>query len=149
MSKNSKHKNKAIVTPNPLTLPFAFVALGTPATVQSSSENRKLWKAEVTESAKSAKPKNTHSIPWGRQVKAKIWYYFVGDPPDSDIDNIIKPIIDACNRVVYQDDRFVKEVCSHRVSIDAIKKSECTDSDLQKGFAYNADFVHILFEDAV
>ena len=48
-----------------------------------------------------------------------ITYYYDGEIPDIDIDNIIKPIQDALNGVVYVDDKQVFYTRSRRISRDS------------------------------
>lgn len=68
--------------------------------------------------------------------------------PDCDVDNIVKPILDACKRIVYQDDRFVSEVCSHRVSLDSLLLGQGRAEELKAALEARSDFVHVRFEAA-
>lgn len=138
-------QRSSLTLPVEISLPFEFIVYGAPATLQSSPERKKEWQEEVRATAKSERPSGTTHLAWNKQVRARIWYYFVETPADCDIDNIIKPILDACNRIVYQDDKFVSDVCSHRFDTEKIP------ADLQTPLVIDAvrtksDFVHIRFE---
>lgn len=90
-----------------------FLLLRRPIAHQSKdATKRQRWKAFVAIEARRA---------WGEQAALEIpcqltHVYFCGERP-ADIDNIIKPIQDGLNGVVYVDDSYVADVDSHRRSL--------------------------------
>ena len=87
-----------------------FVLLRRPVTHQSkSATNRQRWKEFVAAEARRV---------WGSQPPLATacqltLVYFCGER-FADIDNIIEPIQDALVGLVYEDDKFVTDVDSHR-----------------------------------
>jgi Holliday junction resolvase RusA-like endonuclease len=129
-----------------LALPLECVVHGTPATLQSSSQRKKDWKMNVAEAIKTVRGPGVHCLPHGHWVRVQIRYYFLGPhhSVDIDVDNIIKPIMDAANRIIYQDDKQVIEVCSHRFSIQhdhAVSGNQL----ILEALAAGGEFVHIVF----
>lgn len=87
-----------------------FLLLRRPIAHQSKdATKRRHWKEFVAIEARKA---------WGAQVPIDTpcqltLVYFCGERP-ADIDNIIKPIQDGLNGIVYVDDGYVTDVDSHR-----------------------------------
>lgn len=129
-----------------LALPLACVVEGTPATLQSSSTRKKEWKANVANAIRVARGPGVHCLPLNRWVRVQIHYYFLGPQKnlDIDIDNIIKPVMDAANRIVYQDDIQVIEVCSQRFSIE-YDNNLSGDARILGAIKNGGEFVYIAF----
>jgi crossover junction endodeoxyribonuclease RusA len=56
--------------------------------------------------------------PFGGEVRLQVTYYHDSDSPHVDTDNIIKPIQDALNGVIYVDDKQVSDVDCAKRNID-------------------------------
>jgi len=99
--------------------PFEVVLQGVPASLQSkSAKNREAWKERV---AAAARERQRESYELGllddRPLAVSI-YYFPSDPMTGDIDNIVKPIMDAMIGIAYLDDRVVERVTVQKFEPD-------------------------------
>lgn len=83
-----------------------FIASGTPISVQGSSASKLRWKARVSAAASLTLPAGF--VPVADPVRVTIVYFYV--TTDVDLDNILKPIVDALNQVVYVDDSQVANI---------------------------------------
>ena len=94
-----------------LDLPLEFLVLGVPLSAGASADSRELWKARVAGAAKLALPADYFCT---TATVAVTIYYFSPEASVGDIDNIVKPILDALNGVVYVDDSQVDRVLVQR-----------------------------------
>ena len=94
----------------PLPLPFDFVALGVPMSVQSKSEAAvRRWQKVVADAARAALPRRRGGYgPAVGDLEATVVYFYQTRPLDTD--NMIKPILDAMKGIVYIDDKQVVDV---------------------------------------
>ena len=119
-------------------LPWEFVTLGIPISVQASGTSRARWKAEVATAAQ---------IAWGTEqpldveVLLQLTYFHEGAPLD--VDNMIKPIQDALNGIVYVDDKQVARVVSSRSDLNGSFRVRGLSQALALGFASDGPFVHV------
>ena len=91
-------------------LPFEFVVLGTPISLQARGPTKSRWKQTVAAAAKRVWP---NSLPRLTQpLKLKIVYYY--DGVGLDTDNMVKPIQDALVGIVYDDDSRVTDVAARK-----------------------------------
>ena len=74
-------------------------------------------------------------------VALSIVYYYEGDSPD--VDNIIKPIQDALEGVVYGDDAQVVKAESSKVSIDGSFTIRGASATLLQAFSERDPFVYV------
>lgn len=124
-------------------LPWDFVALGVPKSVQASGTSKVRWKAEVALAAKAA---------WGAdppldvEVLLQLTYFHESAPLD--VDNMIKPIQDALNGIVYVDDKQVARVVSGRADLDGPYRVRGLSEALASGFVSDGPFVHVKVEPA-
>ena len=89
-------------------LPIEFLVYGTPLSAQAKqARSRNDWKRRVREASSDALPED-HWATEGR-IAATL-YFFPDRPMQGDIDNIVKPVLDALARHVYLDDRQVERV---------------------------------------
>ena len=77
-----------------------FIVSGIPISTQASSRSKTRWKGEVAAAALSALSRERALV--ADPVRVTIVYFYVST--DLDLDNIIKPIVDALKGVVYIDD---------------------------------------------
>ncbi|MFH8609131.1 RusA family crossover junction endodeoxyribonuclease [Streptomyces sp. NPDC018029] len=123
-------------------LPWDVVVLGVPASVQGSSSRRRRWKAEVANAALAAWPAN--DPPLTHKVLATITFFHVDAPLDTD--NMLKPIQDALNGIVYVDDAQITDI---RAGVRDVKKPFRVfglSEALANGFMSGGPFVHIKIE---
>lgn len=88
--------------------PLEFLVRGTPVSLQAKRpEARQQWKERVREASNEALPQGHFATDDG----IAITLYFLPDGRmQGDIDNIIKPILDALNAHIYMDDTQVERV---------------------------------------
>jgi crossover junction endodeoxyribonuclease RusA len=91
--------------------PLEVVLQGVPASLQTkNAKHREAWKKRVAECARR-RQRETYELGFidGRPLAVTI-YYFPNDFMPGDIDNIVKPIMDALTKVAYLDDKVVERV---------------------------------------
>lgn len=88
--------------------PIEFVVKGTPVSLQAKlPKSRDEWKQRV----KDASSKVIPSPHFASEDRVAITlYYLPEEPMQGDVDNIVKPILDALCRHIYIDDRQVERV---------------------------------------
>ncbi|MAM13272.1 MAG: hypothetical protein CML23_23030 [Rhizobiaceae bacterium] len=91
-----------------LKFPMEFLVFGTPVSLQAKRPaTRDAWKALVREASKAALPENHFASDASVAVTL---LYFPSEPMQGDIDNIVKPILDAFCQYIYLDDRQVERL---------------------------------------
>lgn len=88
-------------------LPIEFFLNGIPVSLQSSPRGIAAWKLRVTEAVEAALPEGSWLLQQPLSVQIIL---LLDDDLDGDLDNTIKPILDAMNRVVFDDDQQVAEL---------------------------------------
>ena len=88
-------------------LPFEFIVDGPPVSQQTRRQERlRSWRATVRREAEKYWP--TGQTPTLESVVLRMWYFYEGSSVD--IDNIVKPIQDALNGLVYIDDDQITDL---------------------------------------
>ena len=88
--------------------PIEFLVAGTPVSTQSrSSRSRDAWKERIRAASNQVIPRPHFAS--DERLSVAI-YYFPRRPMQGDIDNIVKPILDALSSHVFLDDRQVERV---------------------------------------
>lgn len=124
---------------------FDFVRLGTPCTVQTANRSRlSNYKLDVRRSARLRWPGDIP--PTYGQVKVTIEYYYTG-LDDIDVDNIIKPILDQLNGLVYADDIQIVEITCRKLALST-SDTILTDAtpELVRGLRSGDAFIHVRAE---
>ncbi|MFY9621864.1 MAG: RusA family crossover junction endodeoxyribonuclease [Pyrinomonadaceae bacterium] len=85
-----------------------FIVSGTPISAQASSRSKACWKADVSNAAFGAVA-DEHALV-ADSVRVTIVYFYVST--DLDLDNIIKPILDALIDVIYINDFQVANIAA-------------------------------------
>jgi crossover junction endodeoxyribonuclease RusA len=125
-------------------LPIEILVDGTPVSHQAkSSRSRERWKKKVAASAQASVP--VGATPIATEVSVSITYFYETEAPD--VDNIIKPIQDALNGIVYVDDTQVAHTESKKSRIDGAFKIAGLSEDLAVRLARGRDFVRIHVSD--
>ncbi|WP_423916586.1 RusA family crossover junction endodeoxyribonuclease [Candidatus Poriferisodalis sp.] len=83
-----------------------FVVAGTPRSHQANSRSQ--WQSTVA----AAVPAAAQLLAGPLRLRIDFFY---ADTTDLDTDNIIKPIQDALENLVYENDKTVVDVCARRV----------------------------------
>jgi crossover junction endodeoxyribonuclease RusA len=124
-------------------LPFEFTIQGPPVSHQTKNKARlQQWKQDVRAAALARVA--VGSAPVSDPVQITITYYYEGDSPD--VDNIIKPIQDGLNGVVFVDDAQVAETKSRKRPLNGSYQIKGASSVLLQGFAAAVGFLHIRIE---
>jgi crossover junction endodeoxyribonuclease RusA len=88
--------------------PFEFVVEGTPVSAQRRRrQSIRQWQTRITEASRRMLPEGHFASEAPISV---ILYYFPSAPMLGDIDNIVKPILNAMCRHIYLDDRQVERL---------------------------------------
>ena len=122
-----------------------FVVLGPPVSNQSPGPNLDTWRMIVQDEAKK---RWSHTI-LGGNLKAILINFHFGDKTSVDVNNMSKSIFDVMQRVVYDDDRQIRQPEISHVRIDApfviVGASKLLVSAVQAG----TQFVYVRIEDPV
>ncbi len=95
-----------------ITFPIEFLVSGTPVSLQAKkSASREAWKQRVKSASLAALP-SPHFASSDRL--AITLYYLPPERMDGDIDNIVKPILDALSKHIYIDDGQVERVVAQK-----------------------------------
>jgi crossover junction endodeoxyribonuclease RusA len=90
--------------------PLEFSIAGPPISLQGSSKSKERWKATIKEGARE-RVRETDELGFlDRRPLAVTIYYFPAAPMEGDVDNIVKPIMDALISVAYMNDNDVERV---------------------------------------
>jgi Holliday junction resolvase RusA-like endonuclease len=123
-----------------------YVVLGPPISNQSTNPtNLRAWKATVKGEAQKAWTKP----PLTGKLKAIIINFHTGDKPPLDVDNMSKPIHDVMNKLVYDDDRQIRQAEITHVRIDAPFVFVGASRILVDAVRAGKQFVYIRIEDTV
>ena len=88
--------------------PIEFLVRGTPVSLQATrSKSREEWKARVRAASKTVVP-DYHFASEDRM--SVMLYYLPDEPMQGDVDNIVKPILDALGAHIYIDDHQVERL---------------------------------------
>lgn len=88
-------------------LPFEFVVRGTAISLQGSGPSKGAWKETIRDAARSALPEGYWLL---TEAIAVTIFIFPGAAMRGDVDNRIKPILDAMVRCVYSDDELIERI---------------------------------------
>ena len=130
-------------------LPFEFSVVGKPISYQTKNkQNLKDWKIHVMETAKKVA---AGWKPTGDRCQVTITHFYDADEwetgvPDSD--NIVKPVRDALQGVIYVDDYQVSDFVSRRRSINAPFRIRGMSPALAYAFTRGDEFLYIRVESA-
>ena len=131
-------------------LPFEFIVSGKPISHQTKDKKRlQAWKDKVRQAAKVCWKADA---PLGSSLRVVITHYYdVGAGDESgvpDSDNIVKPIRDALNGVIYADDYQITDFLSRRRNLNSSFRVKGMSPTLAEGFCKGEEFLHVLVENA-
>jgi len=91
--------------------PFELIMQATPLSLQSKDNKRRAaWKDFVSEAARVRQNEVAPMVFLDERPLGATIFYFAPAPMEGDIDNIVKPILDAMNKIIYPDDRLIERV---------------------------------------
>ncbi len=124
-----------------------FVVLGPPISHQSPGPILQAWRATVAGEAQ--KNWNVSAATLVGNLKAVVINFHAGDKPSLDVDNMCKPILDVMQKVVYNDDRQIRQAEITHVRIDSpfvfVGAAKILVAAIQAG----DEFVFVRIEDPV
>jgi Holliday junction resolvase RusA-like endonuclease len=125
-----------------------FVVPGPPISNQQSTAagqaNLITWRGTIAKAVASiwgTKPVLT------RELKAIIINFFAGNKPSVDLDNMSKPILDEMQKVVYQNDRQIRQAEITHVKIGAAFQIMGVSKLLVNAIQAGTQFVYVRVED--
>lgn len=122
-----------------------FTVEGPPVSHQSKNKTALAgWKAQVRLEAAKA----WTQAPMKGLLKCTIMNFFEGPNAPLDDDNMVKPIRDALNGVVYDDDSQIRHSEHTQTSIDDAFQVRGVSKVILNAFAVGKEFVYIRIEDA-
>ncbi len=117
-----------------------FVVLGPPVSHQTKDKkNLKLWQATV----KGEAAKVWTRLPLTGKLKFLLINFHEGDKPSLDDDNMVKPIRDALNKFVYNDDRQIRYSETIHVNIDSPMGIRKASRILLDAFCKGDEFLYV------
>jgi crossover junction endodeoxyribonuclease RusA len=88
--------------------PLEFVVEGTAVSLQAKRrESIDRWKSRIVEASRPVLPEGHFAT---EAQLAITLFYFPGAEMEGDLDNIVKPILDALSRHIYVDDRQIERI---------------------------------------
>lgn len=88
-------------------LPFEFVVPGTPVSLGASPRSRTVWQEKIRAAARAVLPEGYWLLTRSLSVTV---FVFPNAPLQGDIDNRLKPILDAMSLRIYADDSQVERL---------------------------------------
>lgn len=106
----TRREREGILENEDVLFPFEFHLMGTPISLQGRPASKDRWKNEVAEAARVRRDETVEWAYLEPEPLALTIYYFPIAPMGGDVDNIVKPIMDALIGIVYVDDKAVERV---------------------------------------
>lgn len=126
-------------------LPFEFIVDGPPVSQQARRRERlQLWKETVRQEAE--RYWLSGDLPVSGAIMLKVTYLY--DRVGMDVDNIVKPIQDALEGLVYFDDSQVTDMLSRKRDLSGNFVLSDVSGVLAEGLSRGSEFLHILVERA-
>jgi len=126
-------------------LRFEFIVNGHPVSQQTRRRERlHLWKETVRREAE--KYWSPGDLPMLGNIMLKVTYFY--DRVAMDVDNIVKPIQDALEGLVYFDDNQVTDVLSRKRNLSGDFAIENVSEVLAEGLSRGNEFLYIIVEQA-
>lgn len=88
-----------------------FVVPGKPRVLGAAADSRALWEDQVRQAA----PRLDHLLEGPLRLRID---FFFRNKTDLDTDNMIKPIQDALETILYKDDRTIEDVRARKINVD-------------------------------
>lgn len=124
--------------------PFEFLVEGTAVSLQSSPDGKAAWKEKVEAAARAALPSGNWLLEGPLSIT--IYVFPSGDLP-GDIDNLVKPILDAMIHCVYFDDSGIERVVVQKFEPTRIFEFRDPSTALQSALDHLGPIVYIRISD--
>jgi Holliday junction resolvase RusA-like endonuclease len=126
-------------------LPFDFVIIGKP--ILHRAKDKKALQAWREHVKKTAQYCWGDRLPLTDKLYVKITHFYDASPgnvgQDIDSERIIKPILDALNGVIYQDDYQIAELDNRRRNLNGSFRVKGMSVALAEGFCKGEEFLHV------
>lgn len=93
----------------------------------------------VRQAARAGWPQDTPPVE--ERISIEITHFFEGAP--ADVDNIVKPILDAMKELIYRDDRQITDLVSRRRPLEGPYSADPVSPQLAQGISLGREFLHI------
>ena len=124
---------------------FEFVIDGPPVSHQTRNAQRlRAWQQAVRTAAQRRWPATT--APIVVRLSIAVTYYHDGVAVRIDNDNLVKPIQDALNGLIYEDDRQITDTRIRKTSLDGSFRVRGMSPVLAEGFCRGNEFVYVRVE---
>jgi hypothetical protein len=127
--------------------PLEFFVEGTPISLGASAGSKTRWRTIVSEAARPRRQETDEVGFLDERALALTIYYFANAPMGGDIDNIIKPIMDALIGVAYLDDSVVERVVSQKFEPEIDRAFASPTDQLAAALDKAAPVVYIRVDD--
>ena len=128
-----------------MVLPFEIAIEGIPVSQQARRRSRVVgWRESVRDFAE--RHWKIGDSPHGGPLEVSITYFY--DRVPVDVDNLPKPILDALNGLVYEDDSQITDLLSSKRPIGDHAPIESASQTLRRALDLQEPFVHILVEES-
>lgn len=124
-------------------LPFEFVIEDTPKSQQAESFSKNKWRAKVLNEALKLWVVGDKPTTEKVQITIMHFYKFIATP---DIDNILKPIIDALKGLVYVDDNQVTDIIGRKRDVLEQFSVDNASPLLRRSLTKSVEFVYVKVE---
>lgn len=125
-------------------LPIEFHLQGVPVSSQGSPEGKAAWKNRIEQAVKAVLQEGHWLI--SRPLSLEI-LLLLDDDIQGDLDNMIKPIQDAMNRVVYEDDHQFQDVRIAKYLPNRIMQLTSVSTTLASALAQDRPSVYIKIDE--
>lgn len=126
-------------------LPFEFIVDGPPVSHQTRNTARlRAWQQAVRTAAVQRWPAGT--TPIAERLRFSVTYYHDGVSVRIDNDNLVKPIQDALNGLVYVDDRQITDTYVRKTDLNGSFRVRGMSPVLAEGFCRGNEFLYVRVE---
>lgn len=133
----------------PTPFPLEVVVAGTPVSLQGSKGALHKWKGKVYSAALQRRDETCEmALLDGRALAVEI-FYFSDAPMAGDIDNIVKPILDALIGVAYMDDVVVERVTAQKFEPETDWQFTQPSAQLASALEMPTPIVYIRVDDSL
>ena len=124
-----------------MSFPFEFTVEG--VALSQGARGKGKWQEHVRHSAAQRWHRQS---PVGEAIMVTITCFYRNR--QFDLDNILKPILDAMNRLIYEDDKQITDLHTHKRVLSADLEARSPSSVLSIALARPTPFVHIIVDHA-
>lgn len=126
-------------------LPFEFIVDGPPVSHQTRRPERlRAWQQVVRAAAITRWPASM--VPLTVSLKLAVTYYHDGPTVRIDNDNMVKPIQDALNGLIYNDDRQITDTLVRKTNLNGSFRVRGMSPVLAEGFCGGKEFLYVYIE---